>query len=107
MHVFRCSTYLFVYSGDIFSPLHVFYFCEYRTYGAFLLRHVLSLQVCVFISEHVLARVSGLSCVVRSLLLVAYAGCMHLEADAYAFCFHTLLDLSLCSLGGCGGFYLC
>ena len=50
--------------------------------------------------ERVLAYVSGLSCVVCIFLLLAYAGCMHLEANIYAFCFNTLLVLSLYSVGG-------
>lgn len=49
----------------------------------------------VFTHEHVLAYVPGLLCMVCIFLLQAYAGCMHLEASSYAFCFDTLLVLSL------------
>lgn len=51
--------------------------------------------MCVFIHQHVLAYVSGLSCMVCIFLLLAYAACMHLAESIYAFCFDTLLVLSL------------
>lgn len=106
VHVFRCSTYPFVYSGAI-SLCCMHLLCEYRKHGTFLLRHALSLHVCIFIREHVLAYVSRLSCVVRIFLLLAYARCMHLEASIYAFCFNTLLALLRYSVGERGLCCLC
>lgn len=61
---------------------------------------MLSLHVHVFIRDPVLAYVSGLSRMACFFLFLAHEGCMHLEANIYAFCFNTLLVLSLYSVGG-------
>lgn len=61
---------------------------------------MLSLHVHVFIRDCVLAYVSGLSCMACFFLFIAHEGCMHLEANIYAFCFNTLLVLSLYSVVG-------
>lgn len=79
---------------------------KYRKYGTSLPRRVLSLHVHVFIRDPVLAYVSGLSRMACFFLFLAHEGCMHLEANIYAFCFNTLLVLSLYSVGGGTGLFV-